>query len=69
MTPVSKSATARWENEGGHVSDPSRPINDDQHPELTRYEIVAAQLTVYDWGGHRYSNRRDAVAAARRGRG
>jgi hypothetical protein len=27
---------------------------------------VLPQLTVFDWGGYRYSNARDAIAAAKR---
>ena len=28
--------------------------------------VVPVQLTVFDWGGYRYSNARDAIAAAKR---
>ncbi|WP_155265419.1 hypothetical protein [Sphingomonas segetis] len=35
--------------------------------ELDRYGIERVPADVYHWGGYRYSNARDAVAAARRG--
>jgi hypothetical protein len=38
----------------------------DLQSELERYGITAEQLTVFDWGGYRYSNSRDAIAAAKR---
>lgn len=34
--------------------------------ELARYGIVAVPLMSYEWGGYRYSNASDAVAAAKR---
>jgi hypothetical protein len=33
---------------------------------LKQYGITSVQLTVFDWGGYRYSNSRDAIAAAKR---
>lgn len=35
--------------------------------ELEQYGITSRQHTVYEWGGYRYSNSADAIAAARRG--
>lgn len=35
--------------------------------ELERHGIVSIPATVYEWGGYRYSNARDAIAAAKRG--
>jgi hypothetical protein len=43
------------------------PATDNHQLELERYGIVPVQLTVFDWGGYRYSNARDAIAAAKRG--
>lgn len=37
--------------------------------ELDRYEIAVVLKAVYEWGGYRYSNALDAIAAAKRGRG
>jgi hypothetical protein len=34
--------------------------------ELQRYGITPVPLMVFDWGGYRYSNARDAIAAAKR---
>ncbi|HET7817346.1 MAG TPA: hypothetical protein VFK58_07180 [Sphingomicrobium sp.] len=34
--------------------------------ELDRLGIAAVPLTVFEWGGYRYGNARDAIAAARR---
>jgi hypothetical protein len=41
----------------------------DQIPqsELDRYGIERVPADVFLWGGYRYSNARDAIAAARRG--
>ena len=35
--------------------------------ELDRYGIERVPADVFLWGGYRYSNARDAIAAARRG--
>ena len=45
-----------------------RPMlaRDDVRDELKQYGIVPVMLTVFDWGGYRYSNARDATAAAKR---
>ena len=59
-------ATARWENEGGHSVLPSNPSSDGLQLELQQYGIVPVPLMVFDWGGHRYSNARDAITAAKR---
>jgi hypothetical protein len=34
--------------------------------ELDRYGIKRAPADVFHWGGYRYSNARDAIAAAKR---
>jgi hypothetical protein len=39
----------------------------DDQAELDRYGIERVPADVYLWGGNRYSNRSDAIAAARRG--
>lgn len=61
-----KGSTDRWENEGGQIPRHGTPPTDDDLLELDRYGIVPVQLTVFDWGGYRYSNARDAIAAAKR---
>ena len=70
MTYAAKSAsersTDRWENEGGPAHSPKIPSPDDLQSELEKLGITPVQLTVFDWGGYRYSNARDAIAAAKR---
>lgn len=61
----SRGSTDRWEDEGGPIH-PERLSQDDLEVELKRYNVVRVQLTVFDWGGYRYSNARDAIAAATR---
>jgi hypothetical protein len=34
---------------------------------LKQYGVVTVPKTVYEWGGYRYSNPEDAIAAAKRG--
>ena len=36
--------------------------------ELDRYDIAVVVQAVYEWDGYRYTNARDAIAAAKRGR-
>ena len=62
---ATKGSTDRWENEGGQMR-PAKHSPDDLQVELKRYGVVPVPLTVFDWGGYRYSNARDALAAARR---
>ena len=45
----------------------SRPDRDEaSQEELDRYGIERVPAYVYQWGGYRYSNARDALAAAKR---
>lgn len=64
--PASEGSTDRWENEGGPARSPEMPSRDGLQSELKRYGITPVQLTVFDWGGYRYSNSKDAIAAAKR---
>jgi hypothetical protein len=64
--PPSRGSTDRWENEGGPIGSPEMQSRDDLQSELMKYGITPVQLTVFDWGGYRYSNARDAIAAAKR---
>lgn len=36
--------------------------------ELDRYDVAVVLQAVYEWGGLRYTNASDAIAAAKRGR-
>jgi hypothetical protein len=56
-------STDRWENEGGPSGSASLEGMD---VELKKLGITPVQLTVFHWGGYRYSNSRDAIAAAKR---
>ena len=58
-------STDRWENEGGQPP-PERPAVEELQRELDRHGIRPVRLTVFDWGGYRYSNAKDAIAAAKR---
>lgn len=35
--------------------------------ELEKYRIVTIPMEVFEWGGYRYTNAHDALAAAKRG--
>ena len=65
----SKHSTDRWENEGGPARSPTIPPAAHLQSELNKYGVTPVQLTVFDWGGYRYSNAEDAIAAAKRLRG
>ena len=65
--PLSQVSSDRWENEGGPARPPEMAkTENEQSAELKRYGITPVQLTVFDWGGYRYSSAADAVAAAKR---
>jgi hypothetical protein len=64
--PAFEGSAARWENEGGPARPPEMQSRDDLQSELKRYGITPVQLTVFDWGGYRYSNAKDAISAAKR---
>jgi hypothetical protein len=64
--PTSERSTDRWENEGGPTRSPVMQSRDDLNAELKRHGITPVGLTVFDWGGYRYTNARDAIAAAKR---
>jgi hypothetical protein len=65
ISKASRGSTDRWENEGGFMR-AERPSPGEIQAELKRYGVVPVQLTVFDWGGYRYSNVSDAIAAAKR---
>lgn len=57
-------AASQWENEGGAMSPSTSEA--ELHQKLAANGIIAIQLTVYEWSGYRYTNARDAIAAAER---
>jgi hypothetical protein len=63
---TSPGSVERWENEGGQTKPSTATGIDDLQVELKRYGISPVHLTVFDWGGYRYSNASDAIAAAKR---
>ena len=63
---ASRRSTDRWENEGGPMAPRPMLARDDVRDELKQYGIVPVMLTVFDWGGYRYTHARDAIAAAKR---
>jgi hypothetical protein len=46
---------------------PASPSDASQSGLLAQYGIIAVPLTSYEWGGYRYTNAHDAIAAAKRG--
>ena len=58
-----KSGIARMENEGGPTA---QPKSEDLEGTLARYGIVSVPTTFFEWGGYRYTNASDAIAAAKR---
>ena len=57
-------ATSRWENEGGATRLSAGGAEIAQ--KLAACGITATQLTIYEWSGYRYTNAKDAIAAAER---
>ena len=49
---------------GPHPAAPSPEVC----AELDRHNIAVVLKATYEWGGYRYTNASDAIAAARRGR-
>jgi len=64
--PISMGSADRWENEGGPTRSLEMQSRDHLQAEIKRYGITPVQLTVFDWGGYRYTNAKDAIAAAKR---
>jgi len=64
--PAFKTSTDRLENEGGRAHLAEVRSRDDLQPDLEKLGVTAVHLTVYECAGYRYSNLRDAVAAAKR---
>ena len=56
--------TSQWENEGGAMR-PSTLEAEIGH-NLAVHGITAIPLTIYEWSGYRYTNAKDAIAAAER---
>ena len=57
-------ATSQWENEGAATSPSMGGVEIGQ--KLAAHGITAIPLTIYEWSGYRYTNAKDAIAAAER---
>ena len=67
--PVSgseQSGVSRMENEGGPPA-ARRSTDSDREDELAALGITCVQTKTFEWGGYRYTNAHDAIAAAKRG--
>jgi hypothetical protein len=53
------------ENEGGPLAARRSP-GADREDELAALGIACIQTTTFEWGGYRYTNAHDAIAAAKR---
>ena len=51
--------------------EPAPAVAKDASPDISallkRYGITTVPRPIYEWGGYRYSNAQDAIAAAKRG--
>ena len=56
---------ARQDNESGPVRD-AVDLDGGLAGTLASLGIVAVPVTMFEWGGYRYTNSRDAIAAAQR---
>jgi hypothetical protein len=70
MTPhvsgSEQSGFSRLENEGGPPP-AHRPSEAKVEDELGALGIACIQTKTFEWGGYRYTNAHDAIAAAKRG--
>ena len=60
-----QSGVSRMENEGG-PSAARRSLDAEREDELAALGIACIQTTTFEWGGYRYTNAHDAIAAAKR---
>ena len=68
MPRLTKDVRTRAEpTEVGSLLPPDRSSKLDAETQFAEYGITAVPVMFFDWGGYRYSNARDAVAAAKRG--
>ena len=65
-TDQTSDSSDRWEDEVGQVPDRKRNDQRALRAELERLGIKSVSTTIYEWGGFRYTNMADAIAAARR---
>lgn len=61
-----QSGHSRMENEGG-PSPAHRSSDVSLEQELAALKIACVQTRTFEWGGYRYTNAHDAIAAAKRG--
>ena len=61
-----QSSVSRMENEGGPPP-AHRSSEASMRDELAALGITCIQTKTFEWGGYRYTNAHDAIAAAKRG--
>ena len=61
-----QSGLSRMENEGGPPA-ACRSSDADCDDELAALGITCVETRTFEWGGYRYTNAHDAIAAAKRG--
>ena len=66
VTGSEQSGFSRMENEGGPPP-AHRPSEVGADDELAALGIACIQTRTFEWGGYRYTNAHDAIAAAKRG--
>ena len=59
-----QSGHSRMENEG--AADVRRSTEADREDELAALGIICVETKTFEWGGYRYTNAHDAIAAAKR---
>jgi hypothetical protein len=52
---------------GSNTPVAANPADTSQSDLLAQYGITVVPATSYEWGGYRYTNAHDAIAAAKRG--
>jgi hypothetical protein len=52
---------------GSKKQKPADKSSSTAQPDLLKYGITAVPTMSYEWGGYRYTNAHDAIAAAKRG--
>ena len=60
-----QSGHSRMESEGGSA-DVRRSTEADREDELAALGITCVETKTFEWGGYRYTNAHDAIAAAKR---
>jgi hypothetical protein len=65
LSGSAKSGVSRMDNEGGPPP-AHRSSEASMHDELAALGIACIHTKTFEWGGYRYTNAHDAIAAAKR---